>query len=311
MRARAGALTRRHELHARREILERAERLEAQAGEASEDLERHRASAELYRRALSRARFLQDERASRRGAECTERILLAYARDEACELQVQRASAEDAETCPSCGNCLQLVANVSMLACGHCGLSRFVLDCQSSSSCARDDFIETSITTKRVAHWVDFLRSAQARSSCSVPEAVVALVSERLGGAASVTPLLVREALKALGYSRYYSSAPSLAAMISGAQPPCMSPLEEEKLRLMFVRACTSFQHCVARGTTQRTNFLPYPYIARKLCELLGLQHMIPWLAQLRAAVKVDRSDVIWRCICEDVPWPFVPTDPG
>ena len=308
LRERAGELSRRHEIHARRELLERAERLEADARDASETLERQRGRSELYRRALGRARFLYAERASDRGGGPMERVLAAYARDEAHDPRATSTSAEDLETCQACGNCLQLVAHVSLLACSHCGLSRVVLDGQASSSCVRDDFIETSITTKRVAHWVEFLRSAQARSSCSAPESVVALVAERLQGVA--TPLLVREALKSLGYSRYYSSAPALAARISGARPPSMSPLEEEKLRLMFVRACTSFQHCVARGVTQRTNFLPYPFIARKLCELLGLQHMIPWLIQLRAAVKVDRSDVIWKCICDDVPWPFVPTDP-
>lgn len=310
LRARAATLARRHEMHARRELLERAELLLAEAAEAEEAVARERARAELYIVARERARFLCDARAASVGdGEPLERIAAAYARDE-----VGRAPSQvsDVETCRACGNRLQLVASVSLLACTFCGLSRFVLDGQVLNSCARDDFMETGITSKRVSHWVEFLRSAQARGGSSAPDGILALVSARLSGVAveSVTPVLVREALRDLGLGKHYACAPTLAARISGASPPQMTALEEEKLKLMFIRACASFQQCVARGATHRTNFLSYPYTARKLCELLGLERMIPYFVRLRAAEKMTRSDAIWRCICEDVPWPFVPSDP-
>jgi hypothetical protein len=310
LRARAATLTRRHEMHARRELLERAELLLVEAAEAEEAVARGRSRAELYLVARERARFIRDARsASVRDDEPLERISAAYARD---EIGRGPSQVPDVETCRACGNRLQLVASVSLLACTFCGLSRFVLDGQVLNSCARDDFMETGITAKRVSHWVEFLRSAQARGGSAAPEGVLALVSARLSGVAaeSVTPVLVRDTLRDLGLGKHYACAPTLAARISGASPPQMSALEEEKLKLMFVRACASFQHCVARGATQRTNFLSYPYTARKLCELLGLERMIPYFVRLRAAEKVTRSDAIWRCICEDVPWPFVPSGP-
>jgi hypothetical protein len=310
LRARATALARRHEIHARRELLERAELLLAEVADAEEAMARERTRAELYLVARERARFICDARtASEEDGEPFERIVTAYARDEVGRAPSQVA---DVETCRACGNRLQLVANVSLLACTFCGLSRFVLDGQVLNSCARDDFMETGITSKRVSHWVEFLRSAQARGGSTAPDGILALVSTRLAGVAveSVTPVLVREALRDLGLGKYYACAPTLAARISGASPPQMTALEEEKLKLMFIRACASFQQCVARGATHRTNFLSYPYTARKLCELLGLERMIPYFVRLRAAEKMTRSDAIWRCICEDVPWPFVPSDP-
>jgi hypothetical protein len=57
-----------------------------------------------------------------------------------------------------------------------------------------------------------------------------------------------------------------------------------------------------------RVNFLNYYYTAYKLCELLGETHYLPHFPMLKDKEKRVEQDTIWKKICGELDWEFIPT---
>jgi hypothetical protein len=55
-------------------------------------------------------------------------------------------------------------------------------------------------------------------------------------------------------------------------------------------------------------NFLNYYYTAYKLCELLGETSYLEHFPMLKDPEKRMEQDVIWKKICEELDWEFIPT---
>jgi hypothetical protein len=79
----------------------------------------------------------------------------------------------------------------------------------------------------------------------------------------------------------------------------------EEKLRFMFKEIQFSFvNHCPKK----RSNFLSYSFVLYKFCELLELDDFLPCFPLLKSHEKLYMQDKIWKKICEDMRWEFIPT---
>jgi hypothetical protein len=57
-----------------------------------------------------------------------------------------------------------------------------------------------------------------------------------------------------------------------------------------------------------RVNFLNYYYTVYKLCELLDQNQFLPYFPMLKDMGKRVEQDAIWKQICEDLSWEFIPT---
>ena len=57
-----------------------------------------------------------------------------------------------------------------------------------------------------------------------------------------------------------------------------------------------------------RVNFLNYYYTAYKLCELLGETQYLEFFPMLKDLDKRIEQDNIWKKICEELDWSFIPT---
>jgi hypothetical protein len=53
---------------------------------------------------------------------------------------------------------------------------------------------------------------------------------------------------------------------------------------------------------------LNYYYTAYKLCELLGEEQYLEHFPMLKDKEKRIEQDVIWKKICEELDWEFIPT---
>ena len=84
-----------------------------------------------------------------------------------------------------------------------------------------------------------------------------------------------------------------------------MSPELEETLCNLFIELQAPYsKYC----PDDRVNFLNYYYTAYKLCELLGETQYLKDFPILKDREKRMEQDQIWKQICSDLDWEFIPT---
>ena len=92
---------------------------------------------------------------------------------------------------------------------------------------------------------------------------------------------------------------------MSGIRPPKMPQQLEEQLRMMFKDIQKPFDdNCPA----ERKNFLSYSYVLYKFCELLSEDSYLQYFPLLKSKEKLHQQDVIWKKICKDLQWEYIPT---
>ena len=84
-----------------------------------------------------------------------------------------------------------------------------------------------------------------------------------------------------------------------------MSPELEEKLCSLFIELQRPYAKCCP---DDRVNFLNYYYTIYKLCELLEEDSFLPFFPMLKDREKRMEQDTIWKKICEELNWQFIPT---
>ena len=57
-----------------------------------------------------------------------------------------------------------------------------------------------------------------------------------------------------------------------------------------------------------RKNFLSYSYVLHKFCELLEYDNLLPHFPLLKSREKLQQQDNIWKLICKDLNWEFIPS---
>ena len=121
---------------------------------------------------------------------------------------------------------------------------------------------------------------------------------------ANLTNKKAKEILKKLGYNKYYEHIPFIKDKL-GIRPPIMTPELEETLCSLFMDIQGPYaRHCPGH----RVNFLNYYYTVYKLCELLGEDQFLPYFPMLKDMGKRVEQDAIWKQICDDLQWEFIPT---
>ena len=113
-----------------------------------------------------------------------------------------------------------------------------------------------------------------------------------------------KDILKKLGYNKYYEHIPFIKDKL-GIRPPLMSQELEDKLCNLFLEIQKPYaKHC----PDGRVNFLNYYYVLYKMCELLGEKRFLPFFPMLKDPVKRIEQDDIWKKICRELRWDFIPT---
>jgi hypothetical protein len=163
---------------------------------------------------------------------------------------------------------------------------------------------------KRDNHFNEWLLQFQAQEQTNIPEDVIeSLRSEfkkmKIKKLSDITHAKVRSLLKKLKMNKYYEHIPYIANILNGIDPPKMSQELEEQLRKMFQEIQEPFnKHCPA----SRKNFLSYSYVLYKFCELLGHDEFLDCFPLLKSREKLYQQDVIWKNICKELMWEFIPT---
>jgi hypothetical protein len=161
---------------------------------------------------------------------------------------------------------------------------------------------------KRINHFREILAQFQAKESTQIPDEIIKNIQKQIKkeriNVATITNKKAKEILKKFGYNKYYEHIPFIKDKL-GIKPPIMSPELEDKLCSLFMEIQRPYaKYC----PDDRVNFLNYYYTIYKLCELLDETEFLPYFPMLKDREKQIEQDEIWKKICKELNWEFVPT---
>lgn len=214
--------------------------------------------------------------------------------------------------CRSCNRMCTLVfeQETSEQVCTECGAAQYVQSNERGFKEEQEMERNVVYSYKRDNHFNEWVSQFQAKESTSIPDDVISQLrsefkKQKIKDSADITHLKVRGLLKKLGLNKYYEHAPYITTILNGVKPPTMPQELEDRLRLMFGQVQKPFEkHC----PTDRKNFLSYSFTLYKFCELLGEDEYLPCFPLLKSKEKLHRQDDMWRLICRELAWEFIPT---
>ena len=161
---------------------------------------------------------------------------------------------------------------------------------------------------KRINHFKEIIAQFQGKETTQIPPEVIENIKQQIKKErieqSQITNQKTKEILKKLGYNKYYEHIPFIKDKL-GIKPPIMSQELEETLFNLFMELQAPYSKFCPND---RVNFLNYYYTAYKLCELLGETQYLEHYPMLKDPEKRIDQDAIWKKICEELNWEFIPT---
>jgi hypothetical protein len=219
--------------------------------------------------------------------------------------------------------------SVNIFKCNQCGIGEMIqLDYEgvlicNNSNCANQHIylIEHEKSSykeppkevcfyayKRINHFREILAQFQAKESTQIPDEIIENIQKQIKkeriNLNTITNKKTKEILKKFGYNKYYEHIPFIKDKL-GIKPPIMTPELEDKLCSLFMEIQRPYaKYC----PDDRVNFLNYYYTIYKLCELLDEIKFLPYFPMLKDREKQIEQDDIWKKICKELNWEFIPT---
>ena len=200
------------------------------------------------------------------------------------------------------------VEHDGMLVCNNCYISKPYFVDNDRPSYKEPPKEICFYAYKRINHFREILAQFQAKETTQIPQTVLDNVKlqikkERID-IENLTNNYAKEILKKLGYNKYYEHIPFIKDKL-GIKPPVMSQELEEMLCNLFMDIQAPYaKYC----PHDRVNFLNYYYTIYKLCELLDQTQFLPYFPMLKDRDKQIEQDEIWKKICGELQWEFIPT---
>jgi hypothetical protein len=212
------------------------------------------------------------------------------------------------DICNICKNGeLIFVESEGMTICSNCSNSiKYLIDIDKPSYKEPPKEV-CSYAYKRINHLKEILAQFQAKESTNIPDEVFENIKNQIKkeriSLSDLTNKKTKEILKNLGYNKYYEHIPFIKDKL-GIRPPIMSAELEETLCNLFMELQKPYSKYCPKD---RVNFLNYYYTLYKLCELLNERSFLPYFPMLKDREKRIEQDQIWKKICEDLGWKFIP----
>lgn len=214
-------------------------------------------------------------------------------------------------SCARCGVLLLFHERESQLVCPSCGETQAF----AGSHCTYDQEANqmTKVVVfayKRMNHFTDWLNTLQGKENKEIPPELLEAVKaefkkSRVTTRSQVTPQRVHAYLKKLRMSDYYDNCPSICRDIGGMPPPQLPKHLEDRLKQMFTDIQDAFERA---KPPDRKNFLSYGYVLRKFCQLLSEDAYADMFPLLKSTEKLKVQDTIWKKICAEMGWQFIPS---
>lgn len=219
-------------------------------------------------------------------------------------------------TCKECGSRTLLDGPQAAMVCPGCGRTTPYHE-MNEKNMSFDDQVARAVVShcayKRINHYAEWLNSLQAREYTVIPDDVIQAVraefkKSRAATRSDITPTRVREYLRKLRLQKYYEHTHAICNALSGTPAPKLPPALENKLKTMFAQIQAPFDKWVKVVAPQRKNFLSYSFVLYKFCQLLGEDEYLPHFPLLKSRDKLYVMDQIWKKICEETRWEYIPS---
>lgn len=211
--------------------------------------------------------------------------------------------------CPSCDVEMTFFQNEAMLGCPSCGYEEFILVDSEKPSYKDPPREITYFAYKKSNHFNEWLAQFQAKENTDIPQDVIDAVvaeirKERIRDPKKVKKEKIREILQKLKMSKMYDHVQQIKNRIQQQMTSLtLSKEVEEKLQHMFKEIQPAFIKYCPKG---RSNFLSYPYVLYKMCQLLEMDDFLPCFQLLKSREKLYQQDQVWEKICRELGWQFI-----
>jgi len=161
---------------------------------------------------------------------------------------------------------------------------------------------------KKINHFKEILAQFQGKETTQIPDEVIEQIQQQIKKERIEFDQLkyykTKEILKKLGFNKYYEHIAFIKNKI-GIKPPVFTQEFEDTLCNLFMEIQAPYaKYC----PDYRVNFLNYYYVLFKLCELLDMTQYLQDIPLLKDREKLIEQDDIWKKMCVDLDWEFIPT---
>jgi uncharacterized Zn finger protein (UPF0148 family) len=210
---------------------------------------------------------------------------------DACNIPRVHIEKEGALGCPNCGTIIEFSE------------SRTPSFEQTSSS------VIVNFAYKRSNHLAEQLACFQGKETTKIPEDVIerlrAEIKKIRMSSKDITLKTVKTMLKKIGLAKYYEHAVMITHTLNGKPTPTIDAETEDKFKIMF----EDIQKAFARHQpATRKNFLSYNFVIHKMAELLDRDDIAECFPFLKSKDKLAAQDQIWRKICGDLRYQYIPS---
>jgi hypothetical protein len=215
------------------------------------------------------------------------------------------------DVCEKCKKATMIFKlNESEMYCQACGYTEDIL-IHTDKSSFKDAPREISyFAYKRINHFNEWIAQIQAKETTAINPDIYKRVIQEIKKNKSInqndiTHIQVREILKKINCNKYYEHIPHIINIITKNKKRIIFGDYEDRLRNMFKEIQIPFmKNC----PEQRKNFLSYSYVLHKFCQLLELDHLLEFFPLLKSREKLKQQDDIWKNICHDLKWQYIPS---
>jgi len=223
------------------------------------------------------------------------------------------STASSSSCCENCGKNIDdfSITDEGFLTCMNCGLSKsyFSGELVSFKEMQTYDFTRR-FDYERPNHFAERLAQSQSKENVEIPENIMDMIKaelkkERITDMTKLTRGIMKNILKKIKLSKYYEHIPLIISKLDGVPALKFPPELEEQFITMFKELQEPFERHKPKG---RRNCISYPYILYKFCELLEYDEFLPSFQLLKDREKLYNTDQVWKKICKDLEWEYIPT---
>jgi hypothetical protein len=163
---------------------------------------------------------------------------------------------------------------------------------------------------KRINHLIECLNSSEGKEHAMIPDTVFSTIlrelkKQKIVNMVDVKKEHVKAILKKTHLSKYYEHASYIVSQLNGRPTKPFHPALVNKIKKMFVQIQPPFSK---HAPPERKNFLSYNYVLYKFCELLEEDEYLDRFPLLKSSDKLCAQDEIWKNICEELQWQYIPS---
>tara|TARA_B100000575_G_C23142410_1_gene665298 strand:- start:5911 stop:7128 length:1218 start_codon:yes stop_codon:yes gene_type:complete len=223
---------------------------------------------------------------------------------------INNISNDELDNCIECGVSRIRDTIHGCMICPKCGCEeKILIDCDTPSYKEPPREL-TYFAYKKINHANEWLSQFQAKESTDINEEIFDKILKELKKESYInlkhlTVERVRDILKKLDLTKYYEHCHYITNRITGKPAPVITGELEDKVRNMFKEIQGPWmKYC----PSDRSNFFSYPYIFYKFFQLLDKDDYLPYCRLLKSREKLQEHDEVWKLICADLKWQYIPT---